>query len=93
MSLKSIVKKYCPLPLQKQLRYMKLAGHILVDPLRKIRARRIITKAEKYLPYYQDDLSREILRSMEEYVMTQDEKIFFMMSLKEGWKNHSFIID
>lgn len=95
MSLKSIIKEYCPLSLLRQLMYMRLAGRMclsfLSEPQRRRRARRIIAEAEKYLPYYQDDLSREILRMREEYLMTNDEAIFFKISSRMNGKNISLL--
>lgn len=91
MSLKSIIKRYCPLPLFIQLKYIK-AGltcfSVLTEPLRKRKARRIVAEAEKYLPYYQDELSRKILRSMEEYIMTRNEDVFFKMAVEQEWYHH-----
>ena len=97
MSLKSIIKEYCPLSLLRQLMYMRLAGRMclsfLSEPQRRRRARRIIAEAEKYLPYYQDDLSREILRMREEYLMTNDEAIFFKIPEQDEWKEYQLVTD
>ena len=55
-------------------------------------AERIIAEAEKYLPYYQDDLSREILNARIEYLRTHDINIFMNIALNEGWTSRSLYI-
>lgn len=78
MSLKSIVKRYCPSPLLPALK-------IVARPYIYVNGLMSACRALKYLQYYQDELSREILRDRIEYLKTNDKNIFLKRAQKEGW--------
>ena len=83
MSLKSIVKKYSPDFLLPALR---ASYRIAAWPYRTAKRCMIAPRALKYLPYYQDELSRSILADRIEYLKTGNNGIFLGRVKKEGWK-------
>ncbi len=87
MSVRGIVKNIFPESLWLYLQIPYRMGWALrryID--RKRTAEDIITKAQKYIPYYQDELSREILNDRIEALRRPDENIFLRRAEKEGWK-------
>ncbi len=85
MSVKSFIKKHCPsflLPLIRvPYRYSglrRLSYHHRIS--------QTIKKADKFLPYYQDELSKILLADHERFLRTQDENIFIDRAKSEGWR-------
>lgn len=83
MSLKSIVKKYSP---DFVLPALRASYHIAAWPCRTVKRCMTAHRALKYLPYYQDELSRGILADRIEYLKTGDASIFIRRAKKEGLK-------
>lgn len=87
MSLRGIVKKIFPPGLWPYLQIPYRKGWALRRKvLRMLNAGRMIAESEKYLPYYQDELSREILYDRIAYLRDHDNNIFVRRAEKEGWK-------
>lgn len=85
MGIKTFIKKYCPESLLPLVR----------TPYRKIRARVIAKRALKYILYYQDELSRELLYDDLNFLKTNDNNIFMDRADKFGWnytKIYAFMI-
>ena len=89
MSLKTLARKIFPSSL---LPYLQIPYRLGLSVKHRIfwrtAAERIIAEAEKFLPHYQDELSREILADRIEYLRTNDVNIFLRRAKKEGWKFH-----
>ena len=77
MSIKTFVKEHCPLFLYSSLGTM----------YRRVKLLGITKRAYKYLPYYQDELSCEILNARLRYVKTYDKKIFLDLTERIGIMN------
>lgn len=87
MSLRAIVKKIFPPKLWPYLQIPYRMGWALRRKvLRMLNTGKIIAEAEKYLPYYQDELSREIFYDRIEYIRDPDNNIFIRRAEKESWK-------
>ena len=85
MSVKSFVKENCPeffLPLI-QTSYRRFRSFLY-----QRRLSQIINKANKYLPYYQDELSKVLLADRERFLRTRDENIFTDRAKQQGWRFH-----
>ncbi len=82
MSIKDFIKTRAPRSFLPFLRSIYWCWPI--RKLRKFRAR----KALQYLPYYQDDLSREILSDRLAYIGSHDRNIFLDRAEKIGMKFH-----
>lgn len=94
MSLKSIVKKCCPDFLLPVLRVpYRIAAWPYRTAVHFMRTRIIARRALKYLPYYQDEESREILADRIKYLKTGDNDIFLKRAQKEGCKIPGIIGD
>lgn len=105
MSLKNYIKANAPrsvIPLLKFF-YHRFQAYTVpkAKPLAEEQIRDIEAHAKEYLPYYQDELSREILSDCLEYLRTQDENIFIEITKKSGikffelpyiWKDASGVI-
>ena len=76
MSIKNFVKTHCPRALLP----------MILKFYRSVKFRLIRSKVQKYLPYYQDQLSRDILSDCLEYIRTRDVNPFIDRAEKEGWK-------
>lgn len=76
MGIKTFIKEHCP----------KSWLPLLMTPYRKIRARVIAKRALKYLSYYQDELSRELLYDDLNFLKTNDNNIFMDRADKFGWR-------
>ncbi|MBQ3397241.1 MAG: FkbM family methyltransferase [Synergistaceae bacterium] len=74
MGIKTFIKKYCPQSLLP----------LLKTPYHRMKIRIIEERAKKYLPYYQDELSREILNDRIEYLKSGDKSIFLKRAEKSG---------
>lgn len=83
MSLKSIIKNSCP---DFLLPVLRASYHIAAWPYRTAKRCMTAHRALKYLPYYQDELSRELLANRIEYIKTGDNSIFFRSAQMGGWK-------
>lgn len=88
MSIKTSIKEHCPeflLPL------LRITYHIATTPYRRIKhsmkVRMVTERALKYLPYYQDELSREILNERLRYIKTEDKNIFLALTERIGIMN------
>ena len=79
MSIKKYILQHCP---------EKLLS-VIAMPYRFMRWRKISRLALKYLPQYQDKLSREILSDRLEYLRTHDVNIFLDRAEKTGMKFYS----
>ena len=82
MSIKNVVKAHCP---KCMLPVLRMPYRIATWPLRTARRMAITWRALKYLPYYQDELSREILRDRIEYLKSGDLNIFLKRAVNDGW--------
>ena len=51
-----------------------------------IEKRCIARRVLKYLPYYQDELSRELLQDHARFIVTDDNNILISTSIKHGWR-------
>ena len=97
MSLKSYVKAHAPKSL---LPFLRLSYHTAkscitakAKPLTEEQIQAIQTQAQEYLPYYQDELSREILSDRFAYLRTGDRNIFMDRAEKMGMKFHELSYD
>ena len=90
MSVKDFIKAHCP---ESVLPFLQTLSHIVHWPVHRIRSRIVSIKALKYLPYYQDSLSREILFDCLEYLRTKDKNIFLDRAEKIGMKFYDFFYD
>lgn len=83
MSIKNFMKEHCP---ESLLPLLRTPYRIAAYPYRKIKRnmkiRMISERAMKYLPYYQDELSREILNDRIEYMKSGDKSIFLRRAEK-----------
>ena len=86
MSLKSYVKAHAP---RSFIPFIRGTYRAMMWPARRIELSHIISGAQKYLPYYQDELSREILSARLEYLRTGDKNIFLDLAEKTGMVFHS----
>ena len=99
MTLKSYVKAHAPKPLWSFLRnlYRVARIYVVTPPKKKIlteeQVQDIQARAQKYLPYYQDELSREILADLLKYFRTGDRNIFMDRTEKMGMKFHELSYD
>ena len=79
MSIRKFIKENCPGAILPLLRFpsraVKYPKHML-----------LAGKARNYLPYYQDELSREILSDRLKYIWTCDNNIFMDIAEKYGIK-------
>ena len=82
MSIRHFIKSHTP---EALLPFLLVPCRALRRPAKQFRIHRISSKALKYLPYYQDELSREILMDRIEFMKTGDDNIFLSRALKEGW--------
>ncbi len=82
MSLKSIIKKCCP---DFLLPVLRVPYRIAAWPYRTAKRYMVAHRALKYLPYYQDELSREILNDRIQYLKSGDPNIFLNRAVNEGW--------
>ena len=80
MSIKDFVKEHCP----------EILLPLIQKPYRAAKLYAITRKILKYLPYYQDELSREILSDRLKYIRTNDKNIFIDRLEKIGMKFHDF---
>ena len=84
-TLKEFVNAHCPAPL---LPVLKIPYRLVTAPYRfvnkTLRRERIIARAKKYLPYYQDELSREILAARFVFIRTGDQNVFLDIAEKTG---------
>ena len=71
---KNLVKKHCPAFL---LPFLKI-------PYRAAKRAAFVHRANKYLPYYQDELSREVLSARMKFLRTYDRNIFLDLAEKSG---------
>ena len=89
MSLKSYVKAHAPKSL---LPLIKSTYRTIAWPVRKItrpiKLHQVQKKASLYLPYYQDELSREILADRLQFLRTGDINIFLDRAEKTGMNFH-----
>lgn len=86
MSLKSIIKKCCPDFLLPVLRVpYRIAAWPYRTAVHFMRTRIIARRALKYLPYYQDELSKEILNDNNTFLMNGNNNIFMNRAFKQGW--------
>ena len=87
MSLKSFVKAHTPKSL---LPLIKLPYRAIMWPVRRIKRhvimKRIMKRATQYLPYYQDELSREILHDNARFLATGDNSILINTAINHGWR-------
>lgn len=87
MSIRRFIKTHFPTTV---LPYFLALHRILRQPIVKYRTRsafpRIAESAKKYLPYYQDELSREILSDCLENIRTNDNNIFLDRAEKISMK-------
>ena len=80
-TLKKFANTYCPAPI---LPLLKIPYRLARAPYRFMKKRLIISRAKKYLPYYQDELSREILYDRIAFLKTGDSNIFLDFAEKNG---------
>ncbi|MBQ7544076.1 MAG: FkbM family methyltransferase [Synergistaceae bacterium] len=81
MSIKKFVVEHCP---ESILPLIRMPYRAVTWPVRKIKTHMICRKALKYLPYYQDELSREILYDRIRF-LKGDIEAFISRAEKEGW--------
>ena len=99
MSLKSYVKAHAPKSLMPFLIGVYNTYRLYFSrpseskPLTEEQITDIETRAQKYLPYYQDELSREILSDRLAYLRTGDRNIFMDRVEKMGMKFHELSYD
>ena len=86
MNIKGFIKAHCPESFLPVIRFTRRA----IRWLQNVITRHVITplKAQKFLPYYQDELSREILSDRLTYFRTRDINIFMDRAEKTGMKFH-----
>ncbi|MBR0035112.1 MAG: hypothetical protein IJP54_05515, partial [Synergistaceae bacterium] len=94
MSIKSFIKKHAPksfIPFLRLYYRTYRRKHPVTEEQKQAAAERIqavMTKAMQYLPYYQDELSCEILSDRLDYIRTGDRNIFLDRAEKTGMKFH-----
>ena len=81
MSIKAFIREHCPSSLYFSLGKM----------YRRMKMPAITKRAMKYLPYYQDELSREILVGRLKYLKTSDKNVFIDLAEKIGVKYHKLV--
>ena len=82
MNIKSFVKRLCPdavLPL------LKYPYHIAMRLVRPIRSRILCSRILSFLPYYQDELSRELLHDHVKYLRTGSLNILLDRAAMNRW--------
>ena len=84
MSIKAFIKAHC----QKTLWQFTRAKYYFFR--RKVTQLIVTAKARKYLPYYQDTLSHEILSDRLRYIGNLDKNIFLDRAEKTGIEFHDF---
>lgn len=84
-SIKDVLKKYLP---DYVVQFIKILRRPYVHARNYVKLRRIIMLAEKYRPYYQDELSQRILTDFERFKLTHDNAIFTDLAEELGWKYH-----
>lgn len=83
MGVKDFVKEHCP---ESMLPVLRVPYRVAAWPYRRfIRKELIRRRALKYLPYYQDELSREILYDNNEFLRTGNNNIFMNRAMQKGW--------
>ena len=87
MSIKDFVREHCPASLHPILRESYRA---VTWPARYAKRTMIARRALKYTPYYQDELSLEILHDRIEYLKSGDINVFLRRFIKEGWRFHLY---
>ena len=87
MSIKKLVKEHCPASLRPMLR---ASYRVVTWPARYAKGKMIARRALKYTPYYQDELSLEILHDRIEYLKSGDINVFLRRFIKEGWRFHLY---
>lgn len=93
MSLKSIVKKYSP---DFLLPVLRVPYRVAAWPYRTVKryiCYMIAHRALKYLPYYQDKLSREILKDRIEFLKSGNPDIFLKRAIMAGWDFRHLLYD
>ena len=88
MNIKELVKEHCPAAIYPVIRFQY---RVFMWPIRTYKRRQLSTKMLKYLPYYQDELSREILFDCLQYLKTNDCNIFMDRAEKLGIRFHSLL--
>ena len=81
MSIKTFVKEHCP---EALLPLIRMPYRAVTWPVRKIKTYTVCRKALRYLPYYQDELSRKILHDRIRF-LKGDYEAFISRAEKEGW--------
>ena len=83
--IKDLLKKSLP---DFMLEFLRILHRPYALAKNTLRLRRIIALADKYRPYYQDELSLRILSDFEHFKLTRDTGIFTDRALELGWKYH-----
>lgn len=92
MGVKSFIEEHFPYPALKAIAgiYSALkfpyvsARYFIRERARRREMESIIARAEKFRPYYQDELSHEILSGREKYLIERDSNIFMSLAVKQG---------
>ena len=76
MSIKTFVQEHCPLFMYSTLR--RIRRSVMLPAIKR--------RVSKYLPYYQDELSREILNARLRYIKSDDKNIFLNLAERTNTK-------
>lgn len=92
MNVKRYLRRHSPDSLFVLLKFAYMGKNKLRQSFRKPPSKQyiqsVISKIEKYRPYYQDELSLKVLDEREKYITTRDESFFFNSAAQSNNKNY-----